>query len=261
LRKKKVILTGIYRISNILDDKIYIGSAKDIHYRWRQHLNNLKGKKHHSINLQNWVNKYSINYLIFEIIELCKPIKVELLALEQKYLDEYNPYFNTCKIAGNSLGVKHTLKTRNNMSKAHNKIGIYGIPEWSVNQYELDGKFIKTWDSANHAKRELSIDAGGIYSCILGKSLTYKDYQWKKYEGVTSDIDEYKRGKSSKRKIQQLDMEYNFIKDFDSVMDIQRELGLNNANIIKVCQNKAKSCGGYKFKYYEQTNKTNATTN
>lgn len=110
------MLSGIYKISNILDNRIYIGSAENFNKRWKLHLNRLKDKKHHSVKLQNWCNKYSINYLIFEIIELCEPIKEILLAREQHYLDtivDFKKDWNVCKIAGSTLGYKHTEEFKN----------------------------------------------------------------------------------------------------------------------------------------------------
>jgi len=41
----------------------------------------------------------------------------DLLRLEQFYLDAYNPFFNTCKTAGNKLGVEVTMETRRKLSE------------------------------------------------------------------------------------------------------------------------------------------------
>jgi hypothetical protein len=35
----------------------------------------------------------------------------------------------------------------------------------SVNQYDLNGNFIKTWDCIRDVKRELNIDSGRISRC------------------------------------------------------------------------------------------------
>jgi hypothetical protein len=42
-----------------------------------------------------------------------------LIEREQHYLDELDPYFNTCKVAGSALGVKHSKETRRKLSEAH----------------------------------------------------------------------------------------------------------------------------------------------
>ena len=81
---------GVYRISNIVNNKSYIGSSKDIVDRWYQHKTSLLHKKHHSIKLQRAVNKYGIDNFKYEIIEECN---MEMLILrEQYYIDFFNSY-------------------------------------------------------------------------------------------------------------------------------------------------------------------------
>lgn len=104
-------ISGIYRIeSKVKPERVYIGSSINIGNRWRRHLSTLKLKQHGSIKLQNHVNKYGIDDLIFTIITECE--KVDLIKTEQSFINSYNPYFNICKIAGSSLGVKRSDEYR-----------------------------------------------------------------------------------------------------------------------------------------------------
>jgi RNA polymerase sigma factor (sigma-70 family) len=48
-----------------------------------------------------------------------------------------------------------------------------------VYQYGLDGTFIRQWDSALEASRELKIDESSIRKCCNGKLAAYKGYQWR----------------------------------------------------------------------------------
>lgn len=52
-------------------------------------------------------------------------------------------------------------------------------------------------------------------------------------------------------KILQYDLNNNFIKEWNSAHDVQKELGINNANIIQVCKGKRNQAGGYIWKYSE----------
>jgi len=109
--------SGIYKIQSIMHpERIYIGSAIDLKTRKATHFCNLKKGVHCSKKLQRHYNKYGRNDLIFSIIEPCFP--VGLLAREQYYLDRLNPYFNTCKIAGNTLGSKLSEETKIKISQA-----------------------------------------------------------------------------------------------------------------------------------------------
>jgi DNA-directed RNA polymerase specialized sigma subunit len=49
----------------------------------------------------------------------------------------------------------------------------------SIYQYDLSGTFIRRWDSALEASRELGIDESAIRKCCNGKLKAYKGYQWR----------------------------------------------------------------------------------
>lgn len=51
------------------------------------------------------------------------------------------------------------------------------------------------------------------------------------------------------KKILQYDLNNVFLKEWDSAMEIQRNLKINNSNIIACCRSKRKTAGGFKWKY------------
>ena len=60
-------------------------------------------------------------------------------------------------------------------------------------------------------------------------------------------------GKSPQaRKILQYDLDGNFIKEWDSLMDIERELNVSYTGIWKVCNNKRKQIRGYVWRYKDE---------
>lgn len=61
--------------------------------------------------------KYDYSSFKLEILEYC--IKDNLLSKEQDYLDTLKPEYNILKIAGSSLGYKHSEGTRAKMSSSH----------------------------------------------------------------------------------------------------------------------------------------------
>ena len=60
---------SIYKITNIINNKIYIGSAIDTYNRFSKHKSQLNKNKHHNSYLQNSWNKYGEQNFKFEIIE------------------------------------------------------------------------------------------------------------------------------------------------------------------------------------------------
>jgi len=108
----------IYKITNKTTNDFYIGSAINFKNRKWNHISSLRKNKHKNKFVQNSWNKYGEDAFIFEIIEVVDK-KESLIIREQYWMNELLPTFNFAKKAGSPLGVKHTNKSRKNMSLAH----------------------------------------------------------------------------------------------------------------------------------------------
>lgn len=105
--------SGIYGISNIKTNDLYIGSAINLEKRIKEHL---KGKKS-NILLQRAISKYGIenfNIIIYEIL-LTKDQK-KLIELENYYIQKYKPTYNIKLTATSLLGQKHSEETKKKLS-------------------------------------------------------------------------------------------------------------------------------------------------
>lgn len=107
---------GICKITNNIDNRIYIGSAVQFRKRRDLHVLKLKQNKHHSTHLQNFVNKYGMNILFFDIIEECDNFEI-LIEREQYYINMLKPEFNICKIAGSQIGIKRSDEFKRKISE------------------------------------------------------------------------------------------------------------------------------------------------
>lgn len=104
--------SGIYKITNVINNHSYIGSAKFILERWSVHKHQLRLNKHHSKYLQRAVNKYGIDSFKFEVLEECEIEK--LLEREQFYIYLIKPEYNVQPLAHSRLGAKWTEEQREN---------------------------------------------------------------------------------------------------------------------------------------------------
>lgn len=84
--------SGIYKITNEVTGKFYIGSAKDIDWRWYEHKRDLKSNKHCNPKLQHSWNSHGETNFAFIILEEIIPDQQKLFEREQYYLDKLKPY-------------------------------------------------------------------------------------------------------------------------------------------------------------------------
>jgi superfamily II DNA or RNA helicase len=66
--------------------------------------------------------------------------------------------------------------TKNKLDKKYNLIS---AKFRKINQYDLQGNFIKLWDSPKFINQELGFSTGDIVSCCSGKQKTAKGFIWK----------------------------------------------------------------------------------
>lgn len=64
-------ICGVYSITNIIDNKKYIGQSVDIYVRWRNHKSALRNNRHNNSHLQNAWNVYGEENFVFEILSVC----------------------------------------------------------------------------------------------------------------------------------------------------------------------------------------------
>lgn len=112
--------SGIYKITNLIDDKFYIGSAVNLEKRFYMHRNQLNLEKHRNSKLQRAWAKYGEFNFEFSVLEEVTDV-ARLIEVEQTWLDETKACeigYNICKVANNRLGVKASPETLKKMSIA-----------------------------------------------------------------------------------------------------------------------------------------------
>lgn len=107
----------IYKITNTINNKIYIGQTVGIKRRFNNHKNNKKSV------ISMAINKYGINNFTFEIIDKAETVK-ESDTLEIKYINQFNTISpNGYNIAnGGRGGNKFKGKTKEELDIIKNKI-------------------------------------------------------------------------------------------------------------------------------------------
>lgn len=130
-----------------------------------------------------------------------------------------------------SQNVKHAWET--GLNHAH--------VERAVNQYSLDGNFIKTFESIAKATR--ATGAAKIREVANGNRKSSGGFGWEWVEGFIPED----RGR--KKQVAQLNENDEIIAIFESVSEAARQTGANRKGISAVCLGQQKRCFNYKWKF------------
>ncbi len=111
-------LIGIYKIINMIDNKVYIGQSTNIKNRYCSHKSDLKNNKHPNNHLQNAYNKYGKNNFKFEIIYICN--EKDLDKKEIYWINFYNSTnrkYGYNLDSGGTIHKHHSEETKQKISK------------------------------------------------------------------------------------------------------------------------------------------------
>ena len=129
---------GIYKFTNKINGKIYIGQSVNIERRIREHFCRHDGTPFHLA-----LEKYGRDNFIIEILEECN---IDVLNDREKY---YISLYNS-----------------ENKSKGYNRTsGGEGRAKKSVKQYDSKGNLIKEYGSISLASTETGIPSSNIQAC------------------------------------------------------------------------------------------------
>lgn len=134
--------------------------------------------------------------------------------------------------------VLETKKRRNN--KTSPKI---------IHQFTLDGGYVATFESSRDAMRQTGINAISIREVIRGEKSSAGGFLWS--ETMTPPI--YEPYKLKKKRVGQYDTDMNLIREWNSIGEAARALGLWDSNISRAIYGRTtkKCCGGFKWKFID----------
>lgn len=183
-------MIGIYKITNLVNKKIYIGSSSNLKTRIKTHKNNLNKNKHINQYLQNAWNKYGEENFMFEIIEKCSnEIKIKR---EQYWLDFTKCYirkngYNICKKADSPQGYKHTEESKKKMSFIKKEQIVSG-------KIKTNLKHRKNFKHSEETKEKIRQSKLGENNPMYGKKLTEKEKQAK--SDAMNSVPKWNKGKT-----------------------------------------------------------------
>ena len=225
-------MIGIYKITCLITNKIYIGQSINIEYRFNQYK---YGSAKNQIKLYNSLKKYGILNHKFEIIETFNKFDKELLTEREQYFMDYHRengwVLLNVKEAGSNG--RHNNDTKLKIGES-NKIKLKGR---KLSQEHIDN----ISKSLINNKRRLGTKV----------SDSTKEKMKNSHKGVRKSMTHIQNISNAKKKIiQQYDMENNLINEFNCANDAINYLDVKSAKHIRNCAlGSKKSAYGFIWKY------------
>lgn len=185
----------VYIHKNKINGKVYVGqTSKEVWARW-----GLLGQQYcynENTKFSQAIKKYGFEN--FEHIVVAENLtKEEVNQLEQELIKQYDSYYNGYNSTlggdgGGFLGHTHSPESIEKMIHRGSDNGMYGKhrPDYvkeavrkahakAVHQYDLNGNFIREFESATAAKREMGYDNSLINKCCKMKHRTAYGFYWR----------------------------------------------------------------------------------
>lgn len=249
------LIQGIYCIKNKINNEIYIGSSIHIYKRRNRHFSELRNNKHKNYKLQRLYNLHGEESFLFYLIESVD-IKENLISREQYYIDNLKPQININLIANSSLGVKRSEETKEKIRQAN--LGLKHH-EWrnKIKSEAMSGdkNWTKTKGFSEESKLKMSESQKKLYESGYISPKLNKEVSIETKEKMSKSRKKlFENGYVHPRlkKVNQYSLENEFIKTWESLSEVEKELGISRTAICNCLNGLSKKSNNYIWKYEEE---------
>lgn len=218
-------MIGIYKITNQLTQEVYIGQSKNIEHRIAQHKAASK-RLNETALLYRKIREYGIENFSFDVIEECNVDKLD--EREIYWISYYNSYEKGYNMTRGGQG--------DNTASYIDVQKVYSL--WD------EGKTIGQITEITKYSRQ-------VIRNYLSTYPNYSPSESRKRSGCLSAMSSKNLEKraSSYKKICRYTLDGEYLDTWNSCKEILRELNINNQSVMKCCQKKFQSAGGFKWAF------------
>ena len=233
--------SGIYQIRNLVNGKVYVGSAVNLRARRNRHFSYLRNNCHANRKLQNAFNKYGEENIVFEVVEIVAD-KYNLLEREQYYIDTLNAVkegYNIRLIAESNLGIKYSEQSKERIRKAKSNISEETRKRMSISRNKRPPISEETRRRMSLAQSNRSEETRRRMSLAQqGKHMSEETKQ-----RISRTLTE--KLKYNEKKV--ICVETN--QEYRNISVASRETHIDRVSIIRCVKGVRKTAGGYHWEY------------
>ena len=262
----------IYKITNKINGKSYIGKTIDLNRRFAQHCSGKGNTK----ALNNAIKKYGKDNFTFECLESVTKDTLEELntflnSRECYFIDKYNTFrvgYN-CTIGGDGTAYyKHSTETKQKISKSHKGKLLSDITKLKISsrlkgrkrdtamiakaaikrrksiiQYDIYGNYIREHKGIIIPKYNES----NIIACCKGRINSAYGYIWR-YKGSDLPVNTDKKIHINNKPVLQF-LNGKLVKEYLSATEASKLTSIGRRAIVNCLTGRSKSAGGYLWIY------------
>lgn len=235
--------SGVYKITNVVNNKIYVGSTSNLKNRRTGHFSSLRKGIHHNKHLQFSYNKYGESNFVFEVLEYCD---ISLITKrEQYYIDTLKPQYNKRIDAQNNRGMKYGTRSEEHKKKLSlaNVGKVLSLEIRKAISKSLKGK-PKPPRSKEHSEKIAKTKRGVPMNENLKEKLRLAN-TGRKMKEESKELFRLKMCVT----VYQYSLDKVFIKEWLGAAVAARALGITQSNITMCCQGKRKQAMGFIWSY------------
>ena len=290
----------IYRVTNQVNGKVYIGQTTvKLSDRWTRH----KHPKSGCLRLRNAIAKHGADNFVCEEIQTCA--KEDLDTVETALIAEYDSIrtgYNimaggqgtriwtdemrtalSLKMTGRKLSPEHAARNRGvtapfygrkhtDESLALMRQNNRQVNKMEVDQFTLDGTFVKRHESLTLAAKEVSVKHYTISAACFRENGSCQGFRWKwvvphkppaqrdatrkqgnafrgKHHTDATKLSLRQKSKSPGFLVDQFTLQGVFVKRWDSLREAADSVNVHVTGVRKVCNGECKYSKGYLWKW------------
>ena len=246
--------TGVYKLTNKINGKSYIGGSIDVNRRRMEHFKPSRVSRLIHLPLYEAINKFGREQFEFEILE--ETNAEDLNAREEYYIKAYDIVKNGYNVSATAFSMhdedlikehsqKLSIKNKNNWQNPKYRKKMTKIIQKSASKRaEIISEYNKIrWADPEHREKMLEqLRKNRVKIAENPENLLKAVKGLKKYTN------------SIKLPVGQYDKEGNLIATFEGIREAERAMGLPNDTIGKVCRGVKyrKTAAGFIWKYLDK---------
>lgn len=245
-----LIIWSIYRITNLLNNKVYIGQTKDPKTRWSRHKSDAKLNKKTNYHLYDSMRKYGIDNFLFEIIVQTQNIE-NIDCLEIDCINLYNSTDPNIGYNNSPGGQSNKLVSKSTREKISNSLKGRISPRLGYKLSKDEKQHLSILNTGNTYRLgfKTSLETKNLLSEInTGKivSLETRQKMSQSMVGKNSGSENGmfgKRSKNAKLSFEQaLEIRLEYSLGQFSMLELSKKYNVSKKTILNIVKNKVYVC-------------------